>query len=130
MILNKFKIGDVKTFSHIVTQLDAATFESGNVHMVYSTFALARDTEWCCRLFVLDMKEPDEEGIGTFINVQHQSPALIGQQANFTATLKLVDKNLIVCSLIVKVGDRIVAIGEQGQKILKKDRIELLFNSL
>ncbi len=129
-MISKFKIGDKKIFSHVVVNADAATFSSGNVHPVYSTFALARDAEWCCRLFVLDMKELDEEGIGTFISVQHQSPALIGQEVRFEATLKAIDKNNVVCNFIAKVGERIIATGEQGQKILKKKRIEKLFAEL
>ena len=129
-MLNKFQVGDRKFFSHTVVQADAATFESGNVHPVYSTFALARDAEWCCRLFVLEMKEADEEGIGTFINVQHQSPALINQHVNFEATIKSLEKNSIICSYVAKVGDRIIATGEQGQKILKKEKLETLFSQL
>ena len=46
-----------------------------NVHPFYSTFALGRDVEWACRQFVLEMKEEDEEGIGTFLNITHKSPA-------------------------------------------------------
>jgi predicted thioesterase len=129
-MLNKFQIGDTKAFSHLVVTADAATFESGNVHPVYSTFALAREAEWCCRLFVLDMKETDEEGIGTFIQVNHQSPALIGQQVDFEATIKSVEKNSIICTFVAKVGERIIASGEQGQKILKRQKLENLFNQL
>jgi predicted thioesterase len=129
-MISKFKIGDKKTFSHVVVNDDTATFSSGNVHPVYSTFALARDAEWCCRLFVLDMKEWDEEGIGTFISVQHQSPALIGQEVIFEATLQALDKNNVVCNFIAKVGEKIIAKGEQVQKILKKERIEKLFSEL
>ncbi len=129
-MLNKFQIGDKKKISHLVITADAATFESGDVHPVYSTFALARDAEWCCRLFVLEMKESDEEGIGTFIQVNHQSPALIGQQVDFEATIKLLERNSIICSFVAKVGERVVATGEQGQKILKKEKIDTLFLQL
>ena len=37
----------------------------GLVHTVLSTFALGRELEWAARLFVLEMKSVDEEGIGT-----------------------------------------------------------------
>ena len=128
MMTNIFKIDYTKSFTHTVIENDLATFESGNVHLVYSTFALARDAEWCCRLFVLEMKETDEEGIGTFIHVNHQSPALIGQLVVFEATIKSIEKNSIICTFVAKVGERIVATGEQGQKILKKEKIENLFS--
>jgi fluoroacetyl-CoA thioesterase len=63
---NLFKIGDSKTFTKMVTTNDIAQFDEGTVHEVYGTFALGRDAEWSSRLFVLEMKEEDEEGIGTF----------------------------------------------------------------
>ncbi|MEN9522451.1 MAG: hypothetical protein RL065_828 [Bacteroidota bacterium] len=129
-MISKFNIGDKKYFQHLVTASDAATFSSGNVHPVYSTFSLARDAEWCCRLFVLEMKEDDEEGIGTFINVKHQSPALVNSVVDFEAEITQLEKNNVICKFTAKVNDRIIATGEQGQKILKKEKLETIFSSL
>jgi predicted thioesterase len=125
-----FSIGDTQTFIHLVTDVDTAKFDSGEVHPVYSTFALARDAEWSGRLFVLEMKDADEEGIGTGITVMHRSPALIGQEVTFTATLVEINRNEVVTEYTAKVGDRLVAEGKQWQKILKKEKIEQLFSSL
>lgn len=125
-----FKVGELKSFDKVVTESDAATFDEGNVHPVYATFSLARDAEWTCRLFVLEMKEADEEGIGTFINVKHHSPALIGEKVQFTAKIKSIEGNAIICSYEAKVHERLIATGEQGQKILKKDRIKQLFEKI
>jgi len=129
-MLNCFKPGDTKTYSILVTDKDSAAFDSGVVHPVYATFALGRDAEWCCRLFVLEMKESDEEGIGTFLSIEHKSPALIGSRVDFIAKVKSISKNEIICTYEAKVGDRIVACGEQGQKIIKKSRIDAIFASL
>lgn len=134
---NPFNPGDTKTFVHEVTPEDEANFTQaedaeggGQVHPVYSTFALARDAEWACRLFVLDMKEADEEGIGTSISVQHHSPALVGSQVHFIATLKSVQRNKVLCTYQAFVGDRLIAEGEQGQAILKKAKVEKLFSAI
>lgn len=127
---NPFSIGDQLHFSHTVTAGDTARFESGEVHPVYSTFSVARDAEWSGRLFVLQMKEEDEEGIGTSITVNHLSPALIGQEVIFTATLEEVNRNEVVTSYEAKVGKRIVASGRQAQKIIKKEKLEKLFSNL
>lgn len=127
---NLFKVGDKKTFSKIVSQADTANFDSGQVHPFYATFALGRDAEWCCRLFVLEMKEEDEEGIGTFLTIEHQSPSLVNNQVIFTAAVERLTKNEIICSYEAKVGERLIAIGKQGQKILKKEKINQIFNSL
>lgn len=124
MVINPFENGSQKKFSRRVTADDLATFESGNVHPVYSTFSLARDAEWCCRLFVLEMKEADEEGMGTYISIDHLSPALIGQTVDFTAVLDHVDRNEVVCSYKAMVGNRLIARGIQKQKILKKEKVE------
>lgn len=127
---NPFKVGDIKTFSKMVNQADTANFDSGQVHPVYATFALGRDAEWCCRLFVLEMKEEHEEGIGTFLSIEHQSPALENSMVVFTAKIESIDKNEIICTYEAKVGERCVAVGRQGQKILKKEKINQIFNTL
>ncbi len=127
---NIFQPGEKKFFDKTVTHEDTAAFESGLVHPVYSTFALARDAEWTCRLFVLEMKEDDEEGIGTFISVEHQSPAFIGETVQFTSTLNEVSGNQVVCGFEAKVADRVIAAGKQIQKILKKEKIETLFQKI
>jgi fluoroacetyl-CoA thioesterase len=127
---NPFTIGDIKTFSHVVTAEDTAKFDSGEVHAVYSTFALTRDAEWSGRLFVLEMKEEGEEGIGSGITVKHLSPALIGQEVIFTATLTEVKGNEVVTEYVAKVNDRLIAEGTQWQKIVNREKLERLFESL
>lgn len=129
-MINPFKTGDIRTFVHKVAEADAARFESGEVHNVYSTFALARDAEWAGRLFVLEMKEPGEEGIGTGITVTHHAPALIGQDVVFTATLTEVNKNEVVIDYTAKVSDRLVGSGKTWQKIIKKEKLDALFEGL
>lgn len=124
------KTGTVKYFSHIVTEADEARFSSGTVHKVYSTFALARDAEWSGRLFVLEMKEADEEGIGTGIEIKHLSPAFTGEEVLFTAELVEVRRNEIVTKFRAKVKDRVIAEGIQRQKIISKEKIQQLFLQL
>lgn len=119
-------VGDVRTITKVVTDADLATFETGNVHPFYATFALGRDVEWACRQFVLEMKEADEEGIGTFLNITHKSPALLGDTVEIKATLTELHGNTVNCSFEVLVSDRLVAEGTQGQKILKKEKVDRL----
>ena len=130
MIIDLFEIGSQKYYSKLVEQADCAAFNSGLVHPVYATFALGRDAEWACRLFVLEMKEDQEEGIGTFLNINHESPALVGSNVEFIATVKSIQKNEIICTFTAKVGNRIIAEGEQGQKIIAKQKLEKLFERL
>ena len=127
---NIFQEGDTKTFTRRVRPEDTATFDAGEVHPVYATFCMVRDAEWVSRLFVLEMKDEDEEGIGTFITAKHNSPALVGEDVIFEATILKLDKNGIICSYIAICGDRVIAEGETGQKILKKERIEKMFEEI
>lgn len=121
-----FKPGDKKEYTVTVSEKDIAEFETGIVHRFYSTFALARDAEWVCRRFVLEMKESDEEGIGTFIHVNHHSPALVGANVLFVAEVKSITGNEITCSFKASVNGRLIASGETGQKILKKEKLQKL----
>ena len=129
-MINKFNIGDRKTFIKIVNVEDAASFEGEIVHPVYATFALARDAEWVCRLFVLDIKEEDEEGMGISLSIEHLSPAKIGEEVLFEASINEIRGNTIVCDYKASVGNRIIAKGLQGQKILKKEKIKRLLNNV
>ncbi|WP_298712427.1 hypothetical protein [Chitinophaga sp.] len=124
------KPGDERRFSRLVRPEDCAAFDSGSVHPVYATFALARDAEWCGRLFVLDMKTEEEEGIGTMISIEHLSPALEGATVEFTSIADSINGHEIICTFEARCNGRLVAKGRQGQKILKKEKLERMFQSL
>ena len=118
-----FQPGATKVYVKHVTAADFARFEDGLVHAVCSTFSLAQAAEWAGRLFVLEMKEEDEEGIGTFLTINHRGPAFEGEEVVITATLKYHAGHEVICSYEAKVGERLVAEGETGQKILKREKL-------
>jgi predicted thioesterase len=122
-----FAPGSSMTYTKVVTQQDTAAFESGAVHPVYATFAIARDAEWAGRLFVLEMKDDDEEGIGTSVQIDHHSPALVGETVVYEAIIDELYRNVVGCTFSAYVGYRLIASGRTGQKILKKDKLEQLF---
>ena len=128
---NPFKKGDTKTFSKTVLPTEIAQFESCTVHEVYSTFSIAKDAEWSGRLFVLEMKEEDEEGIGTKISVEHKSPAFVGEEIKFIATFEeITERGEIITSFQAFCGERLIAKGIQGQRILLKSVIEEKFKEI
>ncbi len=118
--------GDQARFSRKVRAEDLAAFESGLVHPLYSTFAVVRDAEWTCRQFIPALAEPDEEGIGTFISVDHLSPVKEGGLVEFLAVIRNIHDQEVICDFTARCGERIIARGVQVQKILKKDRIARL----
>lgn len=115
--------GDTRTYIKHVTDADFARFEDGLVHAVCSTFALAQAAEWAGRLFVLDMKEKEEEGIGTHLIINHKSPAFVRDHLEIVATLTRYAAGEVICSFVASVAGRLIADGETGQKILKEEKL-------
>ncbi|GAA4296701.1 thioesterase family protein [Nibribacter koreensis] len=124
-----FQLGDQKTYMKAVTSADFAQFEAGLVHPVCSTFALGQAMEWASRLFVLEMKDADEEGIGTMLHIDHQGPAFAGETLQVVATYKNLTGNALLCDISVHAGERLVATGQTGQKILKKEKLHRLLTN-
>jgi fluoroacetyl-CoA thioesterase len=123
-----FRHGDQKEYRRIVKADDVAAFQGEVVHPVCATFVLARDIEWTTRQFVLEMREDDEEGIGTFLSIDHRSPAFVGEEIIFTARIEQLTDNELLCSYVATVNGRVIAEGKTGQKISKKERIDRIFN--
>ena len=129
-MINPFHPGDQKEYLTQVTDDKLARFDSGLVHALYSTFALGKDAEWACRLFVLEMKEPGEEGIGSYLSIEHLSPAPLGAEVRIVATLETVKGNEIDCSYEAFCGARRIAKGRQIQRIINKEKFDKLVESL
>jgi predicted thioesterase len=73
------------------------------------------------------MKEEDEEGVGTFLSIDHKSPAFVGEEIIFIAQVVKIEKNELICSIEAKTAGRLIATGTTGQKMLKKDRLKQIF---
>lgn len=125
---NIFKTGDQKHYRVRLTERDCATFHGELLHPVYSTFALARDFEWSSRLFFLEMKEDDEEGVGTMLSINHKSMAHCGDEVIITATVESIIENELICAVEAICNNRLVAVGKTGQKMLKKEKLYRLMN--
>jgi fluoroacetyl-CoA thioesterase len=122
-----FKPGDIKIYTKKVAESDVAAFHGEVLHPVYATFALARDFEWSSRLFFLEMKEEDEDGVGTLLQIEHQSPAKVGDEIRIQATVESLNGNELICIIEARSGERVIATGKTGQKMLKKEKLKKLF---
>ena len=121
-----FAKGDQKIYRKTITDQDLAAFHGEVLHAVYATFALARDFEWSSRLFFIEMKEDDEEGVGTYLEIYHRSPAFAGEEVTITATVDTLEVNELICRVEARVNERLVADGRTGQRMLKKNRLHAL----
>lgn len=115
-----------KQHQYLVKPDDIAAFHGRVVHRVCATFVLAREVEWTTRQFVFDLCEPAEEGIGTHVSIDHKSPAFVGEEITFTARIDALEGNLLTCSVEARVGDRLIATGKTGQRILPREKIAKL----
>ena len=122
-----FNPGDKKEITYTVSEEDVAAVNGTVVHAVGATFTLAREIEWATRQFVLEMRDDDEEGIGTYLTIEHKGPAFVGECILVEAWVDKIEGNEIICSYEAKVNDRLIASGKTGQKILKREKIKKLF---
>lgn len=77
--------------------------------------------------FFIDMKEEDEEGVGTHLSIDHLSPAFVGEELEITATVAQLSGNELICNIEVKTSNRLIATGKTGQRMLKKEKLNRLF---
>jgi predicted thioesterase len=70
------------------------------------------------------MKEDDEEGVGTHLSIDHKGPAFVGEEIIFTATVEEIKGTRLICAIEARVGERLIALGKTGQKMLKKERLK------
>ncbi|CAN5240485.1 hypothetical protein BH09BAC3_BH09BAC3_24180 [soil metagenome] len=122
-----FKNGDVKVFKKMITEADQAIFNNELLHPVCSTFALARDFEWSSRLFFIELKDANEEGVGTFLHIDHKSPAFVGEEIEFRAIVESINGPNMTCYIEARVGERLIAVGKTGQKMLTRDKLKVIF---
>ena len=118
-----FETGATKTFQRLVTPADFAILNGHLIHEVLGTFALGRDMEWTSRLFVEDMLEPSEAGLGTRLEIEHHTPAFENETIEFTATYLGFAGRELLCRLEAKVGPRLIATGRTGQRIVPASRL-------
>ncbi|GIL23130.1 MAG: hypothetical protein BroJett042_16430 [Bacteroidota bacterium] len=123
-----FKPGDKKQYRLRVTEADCAAFHGQLVHPVYATFALARDFEWSSRLFFLEMKDADEEGVGTMLSIEHKSVARLGEEVLITATVESLTGTELICTIEATCQGRLIATGKTGQKMLKREKLNRIMN--
>ncbi|MEM7548547.1 MAG: hypothetical protein AAF363_02670 [Bacteroidota bacterium] len=126
----EFIVGAQKILTYKIKETDCPDFGEGILHPVCSTFRLAEKIEWATRQFVLEAIDLDEEGIGTLLTVEHLSAALVNEQITIYSSISKIKKNELICSYEVKVGNRTIAKGETGQKVLKRNKLKSIFENL
>lgn len=103
----------------------------GPGHPVYSTYWIARHFEEVGRKLLLPFREEGEEGVGTFVEVQHLASALPGMKVELVATLESVEGRRLNCAMTAtsELGD-LIATGRTGQYVTREEKLERNFETL
>jgi len=115
----------------VVTRDMCPAFDGIVVHEVYSTWSLAHHMELAARKVLAPHLDPDEEGIGSHLSIDHLGPTPVGERVRVVATATEIGRTKLVCDIsayhVRDTGERLVARGRQVQRILPRRRIASLF---
>lgn len=119
-----FVAGVAREFEFVVTEDMCPAFDGVVVHPVCATWTLVYQMEIAARKVLIDFLEPHEEGIGAHVSADHKAPAPIGRTLRVRAELVDPNPRWIVCSVTVKDGERLIAVGEQVQVVMERETLQ------
>ena len=119
-----FELGITREVVVEVTEDMCPAFDGVIVHRCYSTWSVVHHMELAARKVLVDYLEPNEEGIGVHISVDHIAPCRVGKTVTVRAELTQFDKNRVTCRVAAYDGDRLLANGTQIQVVMDKRRLQ------
>lgn len=119
-----FEPGITREITVEVTEDMCPAFDGVIVHRCYSTWSVVHHMELAARKVLVDFLEPDEEGIGAHISVDHLAPCKVGKTVIVRAELTHVDRNRVTCRVAAYDGDRLLATGTQIQVVMDKRQLQ------
>jgi predicted thioesterase len=96
------------------------------IHPVCSTWDMAHQFEIVARQTLEPHLEDGEEGIGSFLSIDHCAPAVVGKTVLVEAKVTELDNTSVVCSITATVGSLVCATGKQIQRVLPRTSISTL----
>jgi predicted thioesterase len=121
------QVGATAEVTATVTEDMCPAFDGEVVHRVYSTWSMAHHMELAARLVLAPHLDPDEEGIGAHLSIDHVAPTPVGHMVRVVAVATEVDRTTVVCDCTAYDGDRIVGRGRQVQRVLPRRKLKALF---
>ncbi len=120
-----YPIPDRHTFSirlRVMPEMTARFFDC-EIHSVYATFAIVEHAEYVSRCAILPFLEPDEDAVGSAVEITHTAPAPVGAIVTIEARITGVEGKSILCSFTVREGEKEIAHGTTTQRVGSKERI-------
>jgi predicted thioesterase len=106
-----------------VTAEMTARFFDCTIHPVYATFAIVEHAEYASRQAIIGFLEPEEDAVGTHVELEHMASAAVGEVVEITATVIEIDGRTITCAVTAKGREGIIARGTQRQRVVSKRRL-------
>ncbi len=107
-----------------VTPEMTARFFDCEIHPLYATFAIVEHAEYASRCAILPFIEPEEDAIGSAVNVEHTGPAIVGDTVGITATVTAVEGRSIICTFTATNGEEQIASGTTTQRVVSKAKLK------
>jgi predicted thioesterase len=127
----QLKIGNTAEVTAVVTEDMCPAFDGVVVHRVYSTWSMAHHMELAARKVLAPHLEPDEEGIGAHLSIDHVAPAPVGHTVRVVAEAIELEPTTLVCRVEAwRMGGQrptLIGRGRQVQRVLPRQTLLNLF---
>jgi predicted thioesterase len=105
-----------------------ATFFDSRVHPLYATFAIVEHAEYVSRCAIRSELGPEEDAVGSAVEVRHKSAATVGTVVRVEAVVReWTKKGKIVCDVTVTAGERLIAECVTEQRVMARDRVRGMY---
>jgi predicted thioesterase len=112
------QVGTTASLSFCVTSEMQPNFGGKTIHPVCSTWDMAHQFELAARQTLEPHLNEDEQGIGTFLSIDHCAPASLGKTVFVEAIITELDESTVVCAISAKIDSLVCATGKQVQRVL------------
>jgi predicted thioesterase len=90
---------------------------------VYATPELVRDFEITCRELLLKHCDPNEDSVGTGINISHAGASLLGMKVDIRVEVTAVTGRLIKFALTAGDGVEVISTGEHTRAVVDVEKL-------
>ena len=92
---DSFKEGNTITRRFTVDETRTISVAGGEFN-VYATPEMIRDIEQTCKRYILEFAGDNEDSVGTQVNIAHVGATVMGMSVEITATVKTLDRRVVV----------------------------------
>ena len=119
-------VGESAVLDVVVTDDMTVDFtELGRVHPVYATYTMAKHFEEAGRKLLLRHLDPDEDGLGRSVTVEHLAPSWVGDTVRIEARCIAVNGSRVTCACTATDGDgRELGRGSTVQVAMPRTQLE------